>query len=65
MSHLDELDGVEADLELRLKREYTAVFGLFRYCVRTQDASSSGTVATATRVSLICGSSLSAARSTL
>ena len=28
----------EADLELRLKREYTAVFGLFRYCVVTQDS---------------------------
>ena len=38
MSHLDELDEFEADLELRLKREYTAVFGLFRYCVLTQDA---------------------------
>jgi hypothetical protein len=32
MSHLDELDEFEAELELRLKREYTAVFGLFRYC---------------------------------
>ena len=30
MSHLDELDEFEAELELRLKREYTAVFGLFR-----------------------------------
>jgi hypothetical protein len=38
MSHLDELDEFEADLELRLKREYTAVFGLFRYCVVTQDS---------------------------
>ncbi len=38
MSHLDELDEYEAELELRLKREYTAVFGLFRYCVLTQDA---------------------------
>ncbi len=38
VSHLDELDEFEADLELRLKREYTAVFGLFRYCVLTQDA---------------------------
>ena len=38
MSHLDDLDEFEADLELRLKREYTAVFGLFRYCVLTQDA---------------------------
>ena len=38
MSHLDELDDYEAELELRLKKEYTAVFGLFRYCVLTQDA---------------------------
>ena len=38
MSHLDELDEFEADLELRLKKEYTAVFALFRYCVLTQDA---------------------------
>jgi hypothetical protein len=38
VSNLDELDEFEAELELRLKREYTAVFGLFRYCVLTQDA---------------------------
>jgi hypothetical protein len=38
VSHLDELDEFEAELELRLKREYTAVFGLFRYCILTQDA---------------------------
>ena len=38
MSHLDELDEYEAELELGLKREYQAVFGLFRYCVLTQDA---------------------------
>src|SRR3954463_3092960 len=38
MSHLDELDEFEAELELGLKREYSAVFGLFRYCVLTQDA---------------------------
>jgi hypothetical protein len=37
MSHIDDLDEFEADLELRLKREYTAVFPLFRYCVLTQD----------------------------
>jgi len=37
MSHLDELDEYEAELELRLKREYAAVFPLFRYCVLTQD----------------------------
>ena len=35
---VDELDEFEAELELRLKKEYTAVFGLFRYCVLTQDA---------------------------
>jgi Protein of unknown function (DUF2469) len=38
MSHLDELDEFEAELELSLKREYSAVFGLFRFCVLTQDA---------------------------
>ncbi len=38
MSHLDELDEYEAELEIALKREYSAVFGLFRYCVLTQDA---------------------------
>ena len=38
MSHLDELDEFEAELELALKKEYSAVFGLFRYCVLTQDA---------------------------
>jgi hypothetical protein len=38
MSHIDELDDYEADLELKLKREYSAVFGLFRYCVVTQDS---------------------------
>jgi hypothetical protein len=38
MSHIDELDEFEAQLELTLKKEYSAVFGLFRYCVLTQDA---------------------------
>jgi hypothetical protein len=38
MSHLDELDEFEAKLELDLKREYTAVFPLFRWCILTQDA---------------------------
>src|SRR6266508_4649308 len=38
MSHIDELDEFEAELELRLKREYSAVFGLFRFCVLTQEA---------------------------
>jgi hypothetical protein len=37
MSHLDELDEYEAELELRLKKEYQAVFGLFRWCVLTPD----------------------------
>ncbi len=38
MSHIDELDEFEAELELALKREFAAVFPLFRYCVLTQDA---------------------------
>jgi hypothetical protein len=38
VSHIDDLDEFEADLELQLKREYTAVFGLFRYCILTADA---------------------------
>ena len=38
VSHLDELDEFEAEAELRLKKEYSAVFSLFRYCVLTQDA---------------------------
>ena len=38
MSHIDELDEFEAELELALKREYSAVFPLFRYCLLTQDA---------------------------
>jgi len=38
MSHLDELDEFEAELELALKKEYSAVFALFRFCVLTQDA---------------------------
>ena len=38
VSHLDELDEFEAEAELRLKKEYAAVFSLFRYCVLTQDA---------------------------
>ena len=38
MSNLDELDELEAEAELRLKKEYGAVFTLFRYCVLTQDA---------------------------
>ncbi|MSY59297.1 MAG: DUF2469 family protein [Actinobacteria bacterium] len=38
VSHLDELDEYEAELELGIKREYNAVYSLFRYCVLTQDA---------------------------
>src|SRR5581483_11883487 len=38
VSHLDELDDYEAELELRLKKEYSAVYSLFRFCVLTQDA---------------------------
>ena len=38
MGHLDDLDEYEAELELVLKKEYQAVFGLFRYCVLTPDA---------------------------
>ncbi len=38
MSHIDDLDEFEADLELQLKREYAAVFGLFRYCILTQES---------------------------
>jgi hypothetical protein len=37
VSHLDELDEFEAELELRLKKEYGAVYSLFRYCVLTSD----------------------------
>lgn len=38
MSHVDELDEYDAELELRLKREYNDVFPLFKYCVLTQEA---------------------------
>ena len=38
MGHLDELDEFEAEHELALKKEYSAVYPLFRYCVLTQDA---------------------------
>src|SRR4029079_2938896 len=38
VSHLDDLDEFEAELELALKREYTAVVELFRYCILTADA---------------------------
>ncbi len=38
MSHADELEEYDAELELQLKREYNDVFPLFRYCVLTQEA---------------------------
>jgi hypothetical protein len=38
MSHIDDLEDYDAELELRLKREYATVFGLFRYCVLTAEA---------------------------
>ena len=46
VSHLDELDDFEAELELRLKKEYGAVYSLFRYCVLTQDGPTSATSST-------------------
>jgi len=38
LSHVDELDEYDAELELQLKREYRDVYPLFRYCVLSQDA---------------------------
>jgi hypothetical protein len=38
VSHADELEEYDAELELQLKREYNDVFPLFRYCVLTQEA---------------------------
>ena len=38
MSHTDELEEYDAELELRLKKEYADVFPLFRFCVLTQEA---------------------------
>lgn len=37
MSHTDELDEYEAELELRLRREYNDVYPMFSYCVLTQE----------------------------
>ncbi len=34
----EQLEEFDADLELQLKKEYAAVFGLFRYCIMTQEA---------------------------
>jgi hypothetical protein len=38
MAHFDDLEEYESELELQLKKEYQAVFSLFRYCVLTPDA---------------------------
>ena len=38
VSHLEDLEEYDAELELSLKREYATVYGLFRYCVLTQEA---------------------------
>ena len=38
MNGVKVLKQVQLYIELGLKREYTAVFGLFRYCILTQDA---------------------------
>jgi hypothetical protein len=38
VSNIDELEEYDAELELRLKKEYADVYGLFRYCVLTQEA---------------------------
>ena len=38
MSYIEDLEEFDAELELRLKREDATVFGLFRYCVLTAEA---------------------------
>jgi hypothetical protein len=38
VSQIEELEEYDAELELRLKREYADVYPLFRYCVLTQEA---------------------------
>jgi hypothetical protein len=38
MSYIEDLEEYDAELELRLKREYATVFGMFRYCVLTAEA---------------------------
>ena len=35
---MEDLEEYDAELELRLKREYATVFGMFRYCVLTAEA---------------------------
>src|SRR5256885_1212533 len=42
MTYIDDLEEYDAELELRLKREYATVFGLFRYCELTATVASSG-----------------------
>lgn len=38
MSNTDDLDDYDAELELRLKKEYADVFKIFTYCVVTDEA---------------------------
>jgi hypothetical protein len=38
MGSNDDLEEFDAELEIALKREYTDVFGLFTFCVITQEA---------------------------
>lgn len=38
MANSDELDEYDAGLELRLKQEYADVFGIFSFCVVTDEA---------------------------
>ena len=38
MSFIEDLEEYDAELEIRLKKEYATVFGLFRYCVLTAEA---------------------------
>ena len=38
MAYIEDLEEFDAELELRLKKEYATVFGLFKYCVLTAEA---------------------------
>jgi hypothetical protein len=38
MSFIEDLEEYDAELEIRLKKEYATVFGLFKYCVLTSEA---------------------------
>jgi hypothetical protein len=38
MANTDDLDEYDAELELRLKKEYADVFQIFKYCVITDEA---------------------------